>query len=139
MKKWYLVIPALMVILLAISCGPKPIPLAAINEIYALGESEAFGKDVEVKDVRDRKGSCYIMVYVKSLPGEFTTLEDALAQAKVFTGPFLKSAVQILKSHDINGGVSVWVQLPLREGGVNVLGHADYDGETFHDFERYKP
>ncbi len=139
MKKWYLVVPVLTVILLAISCGPKEVPEAAISEIYALSESEAFGKDVEVKDVQDREGSSYIMLYVKSPPGEFTTLEDALAQAKGFTGTFLESAVQILKGHDINQDVSVWVQLPLEAGGVTVLGHADYEDEAFHDFELYMP
>ena len=143
LKKWYLVITVLAITLVVISCEairPKPpIPPAAISEIYALGGSEAFAKYVEVKEVQDRKDFCYIMVYVKSLPGEFTTLEDALAQAKVVTRMFLESAVEILNRHGINQDVAVWVQLPLKEGGVNVLGHAEYDGKTFHDFELYEP
>lgn len=143
LKKWYLVITVLAITLVVISCEtlrPKaPIPPAAISEIHALSGSEAFAKYVEVKEVQDRKDLLYIMVYVKSLPGEFTTLEDALAQAKPFTRMFLESAVEILNRHGINQDVAVWVQLPLKEGGVNVLGHAKYDGRIFHDFERYEP
>ncbi|MFC1533482.1 hypothetical protein ACFL7M_08990 [Thermodesulfobacteriota bacterium] len=144
MKKWFLVITALTIILPVISCGGSkklPIPSAATSEIYALSETKAVGGIVEVKEVQDRVDFCYIMIYVKSLPGEVTTLNDALDKAKVFTGTFVKSAVKILKRYDINQDVSVWAQLPLKEGGLEVLGHARYDAkrDTFHDFERFKP
>ena len=115
------------------------IPPAAQSEIYALSGSEAFEKYLEVKDVSSREDYYYIMVHIKSLLGEFTTLEDALVQAKAFTRTFDEAAVKILNRYDINEDVAVWVQLPLKDGGVSVLGHVYYDGKTFHDFERYKP
>jgi hypothetical protein len=146
MKKWYLVIAVLTVICLGISCGvsrTKPIPPAATSEIYALSEARTwlYGKYVEVRDVQDRSDSCYIMIYIKSLPEEVTTLEVALDQAKVFTRTFIESAVKILNKYEINKDVSVWAQLLLKEGEVDVLGHARYDAKThtFHDFERYEP
>jgi hypothetical protein len=78
------------------------------------------------------------MIYIKSLPGEATTLNEALEKAKIFTGTLVKKAVEILKKYDINQDTSVWAQLPLKEGGVEVLGHARYDAkdEIFHDFVR---
>ena len=141
MKKCYLIITALTIILPVISCGGStklPIPPAAISEIYALNEAEAVAKSVEVKEVQDRADFCYIMIYIKPLPGEVTALNDAFDKAKVFTRTVVESAVKILKSYDINQDVSVWAQLPLKEGGVNVLGHARYDAKKsiFHDFER---
>ncbi|MFC2011054.1 hypothetical protein ACFLUR_02045 [Chloroflexota bacterium] len=142
MKKWYLVSSILAAVLLAIGCAPpKPIPLAAVSEIYAMSEAEAIREYVEVKDVSDREDYCYVMIYIKSLPGEFTTLEDALPQAKTFTMTFAEAAVKILNRYDINKNLSVWAQLPLEEGGVTVIGHAEYDAksQTFCDFERYKP
>ena len=142
MTKWYLVASILATVLLAIGCAPKaPIPPAAISEIYAMSEAEAVREYVEVKDVSDREDYCYVMIYIKSLPGEFTTLEDALPQAKTFTRTFAEAAVKILNRYDINKDLSVWAQLPLEEGGVTVLGHAEYDAkrQTFHDFERYEP
>jgi len=143
MKKWFLVITVLAVILSNMSCGrSKPIPPAAISEIYALSEARTwlYGKYVAVKAVQDREDSCYIMIYIKSLPGEVTTLKDALDQAKVFTRTFIESAVKILNSYNIDKDVAVWAQLLLKDGEVNVLGHTRYDakGHTFHDFERYE-
>ena len=142
MKKWYLVAFILSAVLLAVGCTPPvkvELPPAAQSEIYALSGSEAFEKYLEVKDVASRKDYYYIMVYIKSLPGEFTTLEDALVQADGFTKNFLENVVEILNRYDINEDVSVWVQLPLKDGGVSVLGHVYYDGKTFSAFERYKP
>ena len=145
MKKWYLVIIVLTIIFLGINCGvsrTKPIPPAATSEIYALSEARTwlYGKYVEVKDVQDRSDSCYIMIYIKSLPGEVTTSEAALDQAKVFTKTFIESAVKVLSKYDINKDVSVWAQLLLKDGEVNVLGNVSYDAKahTFHDFERYE-
>ena len=128
--------------LLAIGCAPPvPIPPAAISEIYAMSEAEALREYAEVKDVSDREDYCYVMIYIKSPLGEFTTLEDALPQAKAFTRTFVEATVKILNRYDINKDISVWAQLPLEEGGVTVLGHAEYDAkrQTFHDFERYEP
>jgi len=142
MKKSYIVASVLATMLLAIGCAPaKEIPPAAISEIYAMSEAEAVREYVEVKDVSDRGDYCYVMIYIKSPPGEFTTLEDALPQAKAFTRTFVEAAVKIINRYDINKDLSVWAQLPLEEGGVTVLGHAEYDAKrkTFHDFERYKP
>ena len=142
MKKWYLVSFIIAAVLLTISCAPpKPIPPAAISEIYAMSEAEAVREYVEVKSVQDREDFIYVMIYIKSLPGEFTTLEEALPQAKTFTRTFVEAAVKILNRYDINKDVSVWAQLPLEEGGVTVLGHAEYDAktDTYHDFERYVP
>ena len=142
MKKWYLAASVLVTMLLVLGCAPaKPIPPAAISEIYAMSEAEAVREYVEVKDVSDRGDYCYVMIYIKSLPGEFTTLEDALPQAKTFTTTLAEAAVKILNKHDIKKNLSVWAQLPLKDGGVTVLGHAAYDAKrkTFNDFERYKP
>jgi hypothetical protein len=143
MKKWYLVIIVLTVILSGISCSkPKPIPPAATSEIYALSGARIwlYGKYVEVKAVEDRSDFCYIMIYIKSLPGEVTTLKDALDQANVFTKTFIDSAVKILNKYEINKDVSVWAQLLLKDGEVNVLGHTRYDAKTrtIHNFERYE-
>ena len=146
MKKYYLVIIVLGIILSVMSCdifkSKKPIPPAALSEIYALSGARAwlYGKYVEVKTVEDRSDYCYIMIYIKSLPEEVTTLKDALDKAKVFTGTFIKSAVKILNKYDINKDVSVWAQLLLKDGEVNVLGHSSYEAKnhTFHDFERYE-
>jgi hypothetical protein len=147
MKKWYLVIIVLGIIVAVVSCdafkSKKPIPPAAISEIYAMAgdRSWLYGEYVEIKDVQDRADFCYIMIYIKSLPEEPTTLNDALDKAKVFTRTFVESAVKILKKHDINQDVSVWAQLPLKEGGVNVLGHARFVAKTgtYHEFERLEP
>ena len=146
MKKWYLVITVLTVICLGISCGAsrtKPIPPAATSEIYALSEARTwlYGKYVEVKAVQDRTDYCYIMIYIKSLPGKVTTLKDAVDQANVFTKTFIASAVKILNKYEINKDVSVWAQLLLKDGEVNVLGQTRYDAKTrtFHEFERYEP
>ncbi len=118
MKKWYLVTSILATALLAIGCAPPvPIPPAAISEIYAMSEAKDIREYVEVKDVSDREDYCYVMIYIKSLPGEFTNLEDALPQAKAFTRTFTEAAVKILNRYDINKNLSVWAQLPLEEGG----------------------
>jgi uncharacterized RmlC-like cupin family protein len=144
MKKWYLVILVIGIILSIMSCDAlkpkKAIPPAAISEIYAMAGARTwlYGEYVEVKDVQDRKDFCYIMIYIKSLPEEPTTLNEALDKAKVFTRTFVESAVKILKRYDINQDVSVWAQLPLKEGGVQVLGHARYEAKKgiYHDFEQ---
>jgi len=146
MKKYYLVIIVLGIILSVMSCdifkSKKPIPPAAISEIYALAGARTwlYGEYTEIKDVQDRPDYCYIMIYIKSLPEEVTTLQDALDKAKVFTGTFIESAVKILNKYDINKDVSVWAQLLLKDGEVNVLGHSSYEAKnhTFHDFERYE-
>ena len=145
MKKCYLVIVVLTVICLSMSCGvsrTKPIPPAATSEIYALSAARTwlYGKYIEVKAVEDRSDFCYIMIYIKSLPGEVTALKDAVDQANVFTKTFIDSAVKILNKYEINKDVSVWAQLLLKEGEVNVLGHTRYEAKTrtVHDFERYE-
>jgi hypothetical protein len=139
MKKWYVIASMLATVLLAIGCAPpKSIPPAALSEIYAMSEAEDVRDYVEVKTVQDRADYCYVMIYIKSLPGEFTTLEDALPLAKKFTMTFAEAAVKIINRYDINKNLSVWAQLPLEEGGVTLLGHVEYKGRTFHDFERYK-
>ena len=103
MKKWYLIILVIGIILSIMGCDAlkpkKAIPPAAISEIYALAGARTwlYGEYVEVKDVQDRKEFCYIMIYIKSLPEEPTTLNDALDKAKVFTRTFVESAVKILK------------------------------------------
>ncbi|MFC2048045.1 hypothetical protein ACFLSK_01265 [Chloroflexota bacterium] len=142
MKKWYLVAFILAAVLLAVGCTPTArvmIPEAATSEIYALSGSEGIEKYLEVKDIQNREDFCYIMVFIKSLPGEFTTLEDAFPQVNALTRTFLESTVEILSRYNFNKDVHVWVQLPLKEGGVTVLGHAEYDGRNFHDFELLKP
>jgi hypothetical protein len=142
MNKSYIVASVLATMLLATGCAAaKPIPPAAISEIYAMSEAKAVREYVEVQDVSDRGDYCYVMIFIQSPPGEFTTLEDALPQAKTFTMTFTEAAVEILNRYDINKDLSVWAQLPLEEGGVTVLGHAEYDAklQTFHEFERYKP
>ena len=139
MKKWYLLAFILLLGLISVGCAPKSIPPAAISEIYAMSEANDVRDYVEVKDVSDRGDYCYIMIYIKSLPGEFTTLEDALPLAKTYTTTFTESAVKIINRYDINKPLSVWAQLPLEEGGVTILGHAEYDGKDYHGFELYKP
>ena len=68
-------------------------------------------------------------------------MEVALDQAKVFTRTFIESAVKLLNKYDINRDVSVWAQLLLKDGEVNVIGHTRYDAKTrtVHNFERYEP
>jgi len=142
MKKRYLIASILVTGLLVIGCAaPKSIPPAATSEIYAMSEAQDVEEYVEVKTVQDRVDSCYIMIYIQSVSGEFTTLEDALPKAITFTRSFAETAVKILNNYDINKDLSVWAQLPLEEGGVTVLGHAEYNAkdDTYHDFERYKP
>ena len=147
MKKCYLVIIVIGIILSVMSCdalkSKKAIPPAAITEIFAMAGARTwlYGEYVEVKDVQDRKEFCYIMIYIKSLPEEPATLTDALDKANVFTRTFVESAVKILKRYDINQDVSVWAQLLLKGGEVNVLGHAKFDAKTgtFNDFEQLEP
>ena len=141
-KKIVIVASVLATMLLALGCAPvKEIPPAAVSEIHAMSEAEAASEYVEVQDVSDRGDYVYVMIYIKYTTEEFTTLEDALLQAKSFTETFVETAVKILNRYDINKDLSVWAQLPLEEGGVTVLGHAEYDAKqkTFHEFERYKP
>jgi len=142
MKKWYIIGCILAIVGLTISCSsPTPIPPAAISEIYAMSEAQDMRDYVEVKTVQDRGENCYIMIYIQPLSGEFTSLEDALPQATTFTRSFTETAVTILNKYDVNKDLSVWAQLPLEEGGVTVLGHAEYNAkeDTYHDFERHKP
>lgn len=134
-----IVTAALVTILITIGCAPTEIPPAAITEIYALSNTEELNKYVEVKQVDDRDDYCYIMIYIQSDSGEFTTLEDALPQAKRFSTTFAEAAVEILDGYEINKDLAVWAQLPLEEGGVTILGHVEYDGKRFQDFELYKP
>lgn len=139
MKKWCIVVFVLILMVLVISCAsPKPIPPEAKSEIYSLSEPEAISEYVEVKKVQDRGDYCYIMMYIKSPLEEFTTMEYALPHAKRFTNSFIKEAVQILGKYDIDKDLSVWAQIPLEEGGVTILGHMEYDGEIYKDFELYE-
>ncbi|MBW2091162.1 MAG: hypothetical protein JRI34_03435 [Deltaproteobacteria bacterium] len=144
MKKRYLVIAALTIILTVISCGgigsKAPIPQAAITEIYALSDVKGVAEFVEIKEVQDRSEGCYMMIYIKSLPQKPTSLEDAINQAESFTMTILKDAVEILNKYDVNQNAAVWAQLPSKEIGITVLGHARYDAKrkTFHDFEPYE-
>jgi H+/gluconate symporter-like permease len=39
MKKWYILVAILAAVALAIGCAPKPIPPAAISEIYAMSNA----------------------------------------------------------------------------------------------------
>ena len=139
MKKWYLAASILATILLAIGCAPArvAIPPAALSEIFVLSATDPIGKYVDIKEVQDRPDLLYIMVYIKSLPGQYTTLQDALPEAKNITRTVVESAVAILKKNNINEPVSVWVQLPLQGGGVTVLGHVEYDGKNYKDFQVY--
>ena len=139
MNKWYLVVPILAILLLSVGCSAAEVPPAAVSEIYALGGSEAFEEYLEVKDAAPREDYFYVMVSIKSLPGTFTTLEDALVQTNGFSKDFCQKVVDILKRYNVDQSVSVWVQLPLKDGGLSVLGHVDYDGKTIQDFELYKP
>ena len=138
MKKLCIVTTVLATMLVAIGCAPKEIPPAAITEIYAMSDAEDIREYVEVKDVSDRGDYCYVMIYIKSPSGEFTTFEEALPKAMTFAMTFTDAAVKILSRYDINKTLSVWAQLPLKEGGVTILGHAEYDGRRIYDFERYK-
>ncbi len=138
MKKMCIVITALVTMLIAIGCtSSKEIPPAAITEIYAMSDAEDIRDYVEVKDVSDRGDNCYVMIYIKSPSGEFTTVENALPKAKTFAMTFAEAAVKILSKYDINKKLSIWVQLPLEAGGVTILGHVEYDGKRMHDFERF--
>ena len=140
MKKWYLVIAGLTIIIAVSSCGSlgskAVIPPAAITEIYALSDVKNVAKFVEIKEVQDRTDGLYVMIYIKSLPGKPTSLEDAINQAKSFTMTILEDSVKILDTHDANQDIAVWAQLPSKETGVTVLGHSKYDAkrDTFHDF-----
>jgi hypothetical protein len=140
MKKWYLAIAGLTIILAVIGCGKLgahvPVPQAAITEIYALSDVKGVAEFVEIKEVQDREDGCYVMIYIKSLPTKPTNLEDAITEAKSFTMSILEDTVKILKKHDINQDAAVWAQLPSKEIGITVLGHARYEAkkDTFHEF-----
>lgn len=138
MRRWFLVAAVVSAMLVLVGCGSKAIPKAAIDEIYALSQTDAVSKYAEVKQVDDRKGSTYIMLYIKSAPGKFTSLEDGVTAAKAINLPFLKSAVEVLKKYKIDSDVAVWIQLPLANGGVTILGHAEYDGKAYKDFIPYQ-
>ena len=140
MRKWYLAIAGLTIILAVIGCGKLgahiPVPQAAITEIYALSDVKNVAEFVEIKEVQDREDGCYIMIYIKSLPEKSTSLEDALKHANSFTMSILEDAVKILKKYDIDQDAAVWAQLPSKEIGITVLGNARYEAKkaTFHDF-----
>jgi len=146
MKKWYLVVAGLTILLAVISCGgpsggtKAPIPQAAITEIFTLNELEAIGKFVEIKEVQDRAEGCYMMIYIKPLSQKRMGFGEAGKQAKSFTGIILKDAVKILGKYNINQDVTVWAQLPSKERGVTVLGHAEYDAKrcAFYDYEPFQ-
>jgi len=144
MKKWYLVIAGLTMLLAIFGCeGSKtstPLPQAAITEIYALSDVKDVTEFVEIKEVQDRAEGCYVMIYIKSLPQKPTSLEDAINQAKSFTRTILEDSVKINNKYNIDQDVAVWAQLPSKEVGVTVLGHARYEAKrkTYHDFERYE-
>ena len=138
MRRVYLFIPVLLVLLLAVACGgPKAIPVAAITEIRTLDKTQPVSNYGQIMQVDDRAGSAYIMFYIRPSAGEFTSLEDALIQVRTFDQDFLRNVVDILKKHGINGNVSVWFQLPMEQGGVTILGHSSYEGKNFRDFVRY--
>jgi len=145
MKKWYLVIAGLTIILAVISCEGKasgvPIPQAAITEIYALSDIKKVAEFVEIKEAQGRPDGCYVMIYINSLPQKPTSLEDAINQSKSFTMSILKDTVKILSKYNANQDVAIWAQLPSKEIDVTVLGHARYEAKRniFHDFERYEP
>ncbi|MBN2240175.1 MAG: hypothetical protein JW712_10410 [Dehalococcoidales bacterium] len=138
MKKWFLVAAVLSTVLLSAGCSPKEIPPAAISEIYVLSDAEGVTEYVEIKDVSDRDDYCYIMIFIKSPLQEFTTLEEALPHAKSFTRTIIEDVVKILNTYDVNKDVNVWAQIPLKEGGVTILGHTDYDGKNYKDFVVYE-
>lgn len=140
MKKWLLVTAILATVILATGCGQdKTVPSAAKTEVFALNESGPATDYVEVQDVSDREDFLYVMVYIKSLPGEFTSMEDALPLAAKYSMTIAEATVEILNGYNINKDVAVWTQLPLEEGGVKVLGHVEYDGKSYIDFERHQP
>lgn len=140
MKKWYLAIAGLTIILAVSSCGKLgskvPIPQAAITEIYALSDVKKVAEFVEIKEVQDREKGCYVMIYIKTLPEKPTSMADAINQARSFTMNILKDAVKILNKYNANQNVAVWAQLPSKEIGITVLGHSRYDAkkDTFHDY-----
>ena len=139
MKKWLLVASLLSIVILLIGCGSKEIPQAAIDEVIALNHAGDTADHVEIKTFSDRDDYGYVMFYIKSLPGEFTSLEDAIPLAEKYSLDVAEVIVEILEKYDINKDLSVWAQLPLEDGGVTVLGHAEYDGNKFVDFERHQP
>ena len=138
MKKLFIVTAILAAMLVVIGCAPKEIPPAAITEIYAMSDADDITDYVEVKDVSDRGDYCYVMIYIKSPSGEFTTLEEAIPKATTYAMNFTEAAVAILDRYDIDKKLSVWAQLPLKEGGVTIIGHAEYDGKRILDFEKYE-
>ncbi|MFC2038333.1 hypothetical protein ACFLUG_00980 [Chloroflexota bacterium] len=140
MKKGFLIAIILATVILAAGCAqPKPVPPAGISEILALSEAVETKDYVEVQAASDRGEYFYVMIYIQPVSGEFTTLEDAIPQAKKYTMEFAEAAVKILSKYEIDKTLTVWAQLPLAEGGVTILGHSEYDGETFLDFETYTP
>ena len=141
MKKWYLVIAGLTILLAFGGCGklrPKapPIPDAAITEIYALSDVKKVADFVDIKEVQDREEGLYVMIYINTLPAKPTSMEDGINQAKSFTMSILKDSVEILKKYEVNQNAAVWAQLPSKEIGITVLGHSRYDtkDDTFYDF-----
>ncbi|MDE0448088.1 MAG: hypothetical protein OXH96_15600 [Spirochaetaceae bacterium] len=126
--------------LLASGCADdKVIPETALSAISAISDPAAIGDRIEIKEVRDRGDYAYIMIFIGSPQGEFTTLDDGLARAQTATLALAHAIVEIINKHDVNKDVRVWAQLPLRDGGVTVLGHAAYEARnnSFHEFERF--
>ena len=125
--------------LLASGCADdKVIPETVLSAISAISDPAAIGDRIEIKEVRDRGDYAYIMIFIGS-PGEFTTLDDGLARAPTATLALAHAIVEIINEHDINKDVRVWAQLPLRDGGVTVLGHVAYaaKSKSFQEFERF--
>lgn len=128
--------------LLASGCAEdKVIPETVLNTISAISDPAAIGDRIEIREVRDRGDYAYIMVFIGSPQGEFTTLDDGLFRARTATLALTHAIVEIINEHDINKDVRVWAQLPLSDGGVEVLGHAAYEArsKSFHEFERFTP
>lgn len=125
--------------LLASGCADdKVIPETVLSAISAISDPAVIGDRIEIKEVRDRGEHAYIMIFIGS-PGEFATLDDGLARAQTATLALAHAIVEIINEHDINKDVRVWAQLPLRDGGVTVLGHAEYEAKnkSFHEFARF--
>ena len=126
--------------LLASGCAETTvIPETALSAISAISDPAAIGDRIDIQEVSDRGDYAYIMIFIGSPPGEFTTLDDALTRAQTATLALVHASVEIINQHDVNKDVRVWAQLPLRDGGVTVLGHAAYEarGKLFREFQRF--
>ncbi len=126
--------------LLASGCaGAKVIPETVLSAISAISDPTVIGDRIDIQEVSDRGDYVYIMIFIGSPLGEFTTLDDGLTRAQTATLALAHASVEMINQHDINKDVRVWAQLPLRDGGVTVLGHAAYEArsKSFQEFERF--